>query len=315
MELFEVIDMTPNDSEHMNDAGILPIEAESVSSDDEPVFDVIQIYYNEINKRPLLNAEQELALTRRVQQGDFDARQKMIEHNLRLVVKIAKHYINRGVTLLDLIEEGNLGLMHALDKFNPELGYRFSTYATWWIRQYIERAIMNQARTIRLPVHVLKAFNRILRMMRELQDTDDRANCEAIAERAGMTSDEMQWVMLQNEKILSIDTPLDIDPMLTIGDAIPDEQHLSPDNQVENVELEKLIFEWLRTLDSKHKIVIERRYGFHGQEVATLQDLADDLDLSRERIRQIQHEALLELRHMLHGSSMLEYPSLNGHDI
>jgi RNA polymerase nonessential primary-like sigma factor len=315
VELFEVLAMIPNDSEQMKDAGVLPIEADSFSFDDEPIFDVIQIYYNEINKKPLLNAEQELALTRKVRQGDFDARQKMIEHNLRLVVKIAKHYTNRGVALLDLIEEGNLGLMHALDKFDPELGYRFSTYATWWIRQYIERAIMNQARTIRLPVHVLKEFNRILRMMRELDDTDDHANFEAIAERTGMTSDEMQWVMLLNEKILSIDAPLDIDPMLTIGDAIPDEQHLLPDIQVENAELEKLILEWLRALDNKHRIVIERRYGFYDQEMATLQDLADDLALSRERIRQIQREALLELRHMLDGSVMLEYAPTNGLDI
>lgn len=308
--------MIPNDSEHVNNADILPIEGEtSLLPDDEPIFDVIQIYYNEINKRPLLDAERELALTRKVRQGDFDARQKMIVHNLRLVVKIAKHYTNRGVALLDLIEEGNLGLMHALDKFDPELGYRFSTYATWWVRQNIERAIMNQARTIRLPVHVLKEFNRILRMMRELADTDDHANFEAIAERIGMTSDEMQWVMLLNEKILSIDAPLDIDPMLTIGDAIPDEQHLLPDIQVENAELEKLIFEWLRALDNKHRIVIERRYGFYDQEMATLQDLADDLDLSRERIRQIQREALLELRHMLYGSHAMEYAPTNGLDI
>ena len=307
--------MIANDSEQTNNAGFLPIEEDFLKSDEDPVFDVIQIYYNEIHKRPLLNAEDELALTRQVRQGDFSARQKMIEHNLRLVVKIAKHYINRGVTLLDLIEEGNLGLMHALDKFDPELGYRFSTYATWWIRQYIEKAIMKQARTIRLPVHVLKDFHRILRMMRELEESDDHASLETVAEKIGMTSDELQRVMLQNEKILSIDAPLDIDPMLSIGDALPDEQHPSPDVEVENAELENLVFEWLKALDHKHRVVIERRYGFYDQEIATLQNLSDDLDLSRERIRQIQCEALLELREMLCGSNMLKYLPTNGLDI
>ncbi len=148
--------MIPNDSEPIPEADILPVEEEYSLLDDDPIFDVIQIYYNEISKKRLLDVEAELTLARNVRDGNFEARQTMIEHNLRLVVKIAKHYINRGVALLDLIEEGNLGLMHALDKFDPELGCRFSTYATWWIRLNIERAIMNQARTIRLPVHVLR---------------------------------------------------------------------------------------------------------------------------------------------------------------
>ncbi len=152
----EATTMIPNDSEPIPEADILPVEEEYSLLDDDPIFDVIQIYYNEISKKRLLDVEAELTLARNVRDGNFEARQTMIEHNLRLVVKIAKHYINRGVALLDLIEEGNLGLMHALDKFDPELGCRFSTYATWWIRLNIERAIMNQARTIRLPVHVLR---------------------------------------------------------------------------------------------------------------------------------------------------------------
>ncbi|MDB5889002.1 MAG: polymerase sigma factor RpoS, partial [Rhodocyclales bacterium] len=141
----------------------------AVVPESEFLNDVTQIYLNEIGINPLLTAEQEGILSRRVKQGDFEARQKMIEHNLRLVVNIAKHYLNRGIPLLDLVEEGNLGLMHALDKFDPERGFRFSTYATWWIRQNIERAIMNQSRTIRLPVHVVKELNQVLRAQRQIE--------------------------------------------------------------------------------------------------------------------------------------------------
>lgn len=165
---------------------------------------------------------------------------------------------------------------------------------------------MNQARTVRLPVHVLKDFHRILRMMRELEESEDPASFETVAERVGMAPAEMQWIMLQNENTLSIDAPLEIDSMLTIGDSIPDDQHLAPDIEVENAELENLVFEWLKALDHKHRVVIERRYGFYDQEIATLQNLADDLDLSRERIRQIQREALFELRGMLNGSNILK---------
>lgn len=275
------------------------VEEEHHFSSDDPVFDAIQIYFNEIRKKPLLKAEEELRLTRLVKQGNFDARQKMIEHNLRLVVKIARHYVNRGVALLDLIEEGNLGLMHALEKFDPEMGYRFSTYATWWIRQNIERAIMNQSRTIRLPVHVVKDINVILRVIHELEAHGDSPCIATIAKKTDMTEEEVRWVMHQNEKMLSLDAPLDIDPMLSIGEAIPDENHLQPDLLMENAEMETLVNTWLERLNEKHRLVIERRYGFNGHDISTLDQIAQSMELTRERIRQIQSEALRELRSLL----------------
>lgn len=262
--------------------------------------DVTQIYLNEIGLSALLTPEEERALSRRVVQGDFEARQKMIEHNLRLVVNIAKHYINRGMTLLDLIEEGNIGLMHALEKFDPERGFRFSTYATWWIRQSIERSIMNQSRTIRLPVHVIKELNVYLRAQRHLEaHNGQEPTIEEIAALVGKDVEDVRRVMSLNERVASLDAPLDIDPMLTIGESIPDEQHDGPETLLQNVEIERYMREWFKQLSDKQRMVIERRYGLNGYEICTLEDLADSLSLTRERVHQIQIEALEQLRRIL----------------
>lgn len=266
----------------------------------ESTGDVTQIYLNEIGQSPLLTPDQERALSRRVVQGDFEARQKMIEHNLRLVVNIAKHYINRGMTLLDLIEEGNIGLMHALEKFDPERGFRFSTYATWWIRQSIERSIMNQSRTIRLPVHVIKELNVYLRAQRHLEaHMGHEPALEDIAHLVGKDVEDVRRVMGLNERVASLDAPLDIDPMLTIGESIPDDQHDGPEAILQNAEVERYVREWLKQLNDKQRMVIERRYGLNGYEICTLEDLADSLSLTRERVRQIQIEALEQLRRIL----------------
>ncbi|TJZ73563.1 RNA polymerase sigma factor RpoS [Chitiniphilus eburneus] len=266
----------------------------------ESTGDVTQIYLNEIGHSPLLTPDQERALARRVVQGDFEARQKMIEHNLRLVVNIAKHYINRGMTLLDLIEEGNIGLMHALEKFDPERGFRFSTYATWWIRQSIERAIMNQSRTIRLPVHVIKELNVYLRAQRHLEASlGHEPSLEDISHLVGKSVDDVRRVMGLNERVASLDAPLDIDPMLTIGESIPDDQHDGPEAILQNAEVERYVKEWLKQLNDKQRMVIERRYGLNGYEICTLEDLAASLNLTRERVRQIQIEALEQLRRIL----------------
>ncbi|KZE32837.1 RNA polymerase RpoS-like sigma 38 subunit [Crenobacter luteus] len=266
----------------------------------EEVADVTQIYLNDIGNNALLTPAEELALSRRVVAGDFEARQKMIEHNLRLVVNIAKHYINRGLALLDLIEEGNIGLMHALEKFDPERGFRFSTYATWWIRQSIERAIMNQSRTIRLPVHVIKELNVYLRASRHLEAQAGREpTIEEIAHLVGKTPDEVRRVMSLNERMASLDAPLDIDPMLSIGESIPDEQYEEPEIQLHNAQLERYVQEWLGQLNEKQRLVIERRYGLNGHEICTLEELAAALGLTRERVRQIQIEGLEQLRRIL----------------
>ncbi|WP_374350487.1 RNA polymerase sigma factor RpoS [Chitinimonas sp.] len=275
-----------------------PEEAEHYSV--ESTGDVTQIYLNDIGHNALLTPDEERRLARLVVQGDFDARQKMIEHNLRLVVNIAKHYINRGMALLDLIEEGNIGLMHALEKFDPERGFRFSTYATWWIRQSIERAIMNQSRTIRLPVHVIKELNVYLRAQRHLEAQLGREpTLDEVAFQVGKPVEDVRRVMNLNERMASLDAPLDIDPMLSIGESIPDEQHDGPEMILQNAEVQRYVRDWLRQLNDKQRMVIERRYGLNGYDICTLEDLAAHLQLTRERVRQIQIEALESLRRLL----------------
>lgn len=275
-------------------------QVEQAEPETEFISDVTQLYLHEIGLNPLLSAEEELLYARRAAQGDFAARQKMIERNLRLVVNIAKHYLNRSVPLLDLVEEGNLGLMHALEKFDPERGFRFSTYATWWIRQNIERAIMNQSRTIRLPVHVIKELNLVLRAKRHLESHGDReASVEDIAHLLGKPVEEVRNVLAHNEHVASLDAPLDLDPMLSIGESISDEQGVNPEAGLQAQEIESLVQQWLGQLNEKQRTVIERRFGLNSQEVCTLEELAGHLGLTRERVRQIQLEALVQLRRVL----------------
>jgi RNA polymerase nonessential primary-like sigma factor len=262
--------------------------------------DVTQIYLNEIGINPLLTAQEEGELARRVRQGDFAARQKMIERNLRLVVNIAKHYLNRGIPLLDLVEEGNLGLMHALEKFDPERGFRFSTYATWWIRQNIERAIMNQSRTIRLPVHVVKELNQVLRAQRQVEASGGHASrIEDIAKKLERPVQDVRDILSLSEHTASLDAPLDIDPSLSIGESLADDQALSPELSIHSAEVEALIHEWIGQLSEKQRLVIQYRYGLDDVDVLTLEDLAAQLGLTRERVRQIQLEALAQLRRIL----------------
>jgi RNA polymerase nonessential primary-like sigma factor len=279
-----------------------PEAAETLPRADDTEFlsDVTQIYLHEIGLNRLLTPEEELAYARRAAAGDFAARQKMIEHNLRLVVNIAKQYLNRGVPMLDLVEEGNLGLMHALEKFDPERGFRFSTYATWWIRQNVERAIMNQSRTIRLPVHVIKEINVVLRARRHLETAGEREpRIEDIADLVGRPADEVRRILSHNEHLASLDAPLDIDPLLSIGESIADEGGETPESRLAAAEIEGLVREWLALLNDKQRQVIERRFGLNGHEVCTLEALADRLGVTRERVRQIQLEALAQLRRVL----------------
>lgn len=267
--------------------------------------DTIQHYLNRISVKPLLTVEEEQRYSRLAKAGEFEARQVMIERNLRLVVSIAKGYLNRGVPLLDLIEEGNLGLMHAIEKFDPTRGFRFSTYATWWIRQSIERAIMNQARTVRLPVHVIRELNQVLRAKRHLEknsmstgEAADRreASIDDIAYLTGKTAEEVTDILALNEHTASLDAPLDLDPASSLLDLLPDDQSQSPDAEVQHRELETLTRAWLSRLSDKHRHVIERRFGLNHIEPATLEELADEMGLTRERVRQIQQEALVRLK-------------------
>ncbi len=261
--------------------------------------DTTQHYLNQIGTRPLFLAAEELHYATLAKQGDFAARQKMIEHNLRLVVSIAKHYINRGVALLDMIEEGNLGLMHAIDKFEPERGFRFSTYATWWIRQSIERAIMNQARTIRLPVHVVRELNQILRAKYHLEaqhhDGKD-ATVDDIAHLVSRPIDEVQDILALSEHAMSLDTPLDGDPQSSLLDMLPGDSDHAPDTQAEHLEVTVLVRDWLSKLPEKQRVVIMRRFGLDNDDPVTLETLADEMGITRERVRQIQQEALIKLK-------------------
>jgi RNA polymerase nonessential primary-like sigma factor len=261
--------------------------------------DTTQHYLNQIGTRPLFALAEELHYATLAKQGNFEARQKMIEHNLRLVVSIAKHYINRGVALLDMIEEGNLGLMHAIEKFEPERGFRFSTYATWWIRQSIERAIMNQARTIRLPVHMVRELNQILRAKYHLesQQRDGRdAAIEDIAHLVGRPVDEVQDILALSEHATSLDTPLDNDPQSSLMDMLPGNSDDTPDILAEHHEMTILVRDWLSKLPDKQRIVIMRRFGLDNDDPATLETLADEMGITRERVRQIQQEALIKLK-------------------
>jgi RNA polymerase nonessential primary-like sigma factor len=273
---------------------------ETVAAEARSLSDATQLYLHQIGLKRLFTPAEELRYARLAVKGDFAARQKMIEHNLRLVVNVAKHYLNRGMPLLDLVEEGNLGLMHALGKFDPERGFRFSTYATWWIRQNVERAIMNQSRTIRLPVHVIKELNTVLRAQRHLETHGRREpTMEDIAHLLGRQPEEVRRMLMHNERTASLDVPLDIDPMLSVGESIADEQSVSPELQLHASEIESLVREWLGQLNDNQRTVIERRFGLNGQEVFTLDQLSVQLDLTRERIRQIQLEALAHLRRIL----------------
>jgi RNA polymerase nonessential primary-like sigma factor len=266
----------------------------------EGQMDATRLYLSEIGVSKLLTAEEEVYYARRAQRGDMAARQHMIESNLRLVVKIARRYMNRGLALLDLIEEGNLGLIRAVEKFDPERGFRFSTYATWWIRQTIERAIMNQTRTIRLPIHVVKEINVYLRASRKLtQSLDHEPSSEEIAGLLDKPIGEVKRMLGLNERVTSVDTPYGKDADKPLLDSIPDEDAPDPTESLQSQGLNANIDHWLSKLNDKQREVVERRFGLHGYENSTLEQVANELGVTRERVRQIQMDALRRLRDIL----------------
>jgi RNA polymerase nonessential primary-like sigma factor len=266
----------------------------------ERELDATSLYLSEIGASPLLTAEEEVKYARLAQKGDESARRKMIVCNLRLVVKISRRYLNRGLALLDLVEEGNLGLIRAVEKFDPERGFRFSTYATWWIRQTIERGIMNQSRTIRLPVHVVKEINAYLRKSRELaQSLDHEPSAEEVAEALNVDVQDVKRLMGLNERTPSMDVAYGKDSDRPLVDMVADENVDDPSELLQSDAVNGHLDEWLNQLNDKQRSVIERRFGLHGFDNATLEQVAGELGVTRERVRQIQMDALKRLRHIL----------------
>ncbi len=284
-------------------SGDLPLDEPAGGLSGDFVTDVTQLYLNDVGQHALLAPAEELVFARAARAGDFTARQTMIERNLRLVVSIARHYTHRGVALPDLIEEGNLGLIHALEKFDPERGFRFTTYATWWVRQSIERAIMNQSRTIRLPAHVVKELNVVLRALRHLETHapagGHEPSLEDVAHLLGKPVADVERLLRHQERMLSLDAPLDRESGLTIADGIAADDARAPEILLHDSEMESSVAGWLAELQPRHRLVIERRYGLNGSEVTTLEELASEMGVTRERVRQIQGEALSRLREKL----------------
>jgi RNA polymerase nonessential primary-like sigma factor len=299
---FEAPSFTPVDDE--------PEEFERPVAPGAAGLDATRLYLNEIGASRLLTAAEEVSCARRIQKGDESARQRMIESNLRLVVKIARRYIDRGLPLLDLIEEGNLGLIHAVKKFDPERGFRFSTYATWWIRQTIERAIMNQSRTVRLPIHVIKDINACLRAARTLRQKNEKT--PSVADIA----DYLQRDPLDVERLFALHERITIGSSAGEDDRGPLEtlaahRDAEPAECVQQERVHDILESWLMKLTDKQRAVVERRFGLHGCRRLTLEEIGFEIGVTRERVRQIQLDALRNLKdmmesHGIRGESLLD---------
>ncbi|MCR9277513.1 MAG: RNA polymerase sigma factor RpoS [Pseudomonadaceae bacterium] len=279
-------------------------ESTDVSEARREVPDATTLYLREIGFSPLLSADEEKHYSRLARKGDSAARKRMIESNLRLVVKISRRYLHRGLSILDLIEEGNLGLIHAVEKFDPERGFRFSTYATWWIRQAIERAIMNQTRTIRLPIHVVKEMNLYLRAARELsQKLDHEPSADEIAELIDKPVEDVRRMLSLNERVDSIDSLRDPQDRSML-EMVPDENSPDPAKELQHSDLLSNLDMLLTDLSDKHQEVLSRRFGLRGYDTATLEQVGREVGLTRERVRQIQVEALTRLRSALEAQGL-----------
>lgn len=299
-DVFDPADELNRVDDDQNDDDQVIIDDAVASDTSYKALDATQMYLKEIGFSPLLSAEEEVHYSRLARKGDEMGRRRMIESNLRLVVKISRRYINRGLSLLDLIEEGNLGLIRAVEKFDPERGFRFSTYATWWIRQTIERAIMNQTRMIRLPIHVVKELNVYLRAGRELaQKLDHEPSAEEIAALLEKPVADVKRMLKLNERVTSIDTPLGIGADKSILDTIADERSGDPSEELQQDDIQNSLDHWVAELPEKQREVLSRRFGLRGYETSTLEDVGREIGLTRERVRQIQVEALKRLRDIM----------------
>ena len=272
------------------------------------VDDPVRMYLKEIGKVPLLSADEEIELAKRMEQGDEEAKKRLCEANLRLVVSIAKRYVGRGMLFLDLIQEGNLGLIKAVDKFDYTKGYKFSTYATWWIRQAITRSIADQARTIRIPVHMVETINKLIRVSRQLLQTYGREpSPEEIAEEMGISVDKVREIQKIAQEPVSLETPIGEEEDSHLGDFIPDEDLPAPAEAAAFSMLKEQLVEVLDTLTEREQKVLKLRFGLDDGRARTLEEVGKEFDVTRERIRQIEAKALRKLRHPSRSKKLKDY--------
>ena len=284
------------------------IEVNDAASRSIPTDDPVRMYFKEIGKVPLLSADEERELAIRIEQGDEEAKKKLCESNLRLVVSIARRYLNRGLSFLDLIQEGNLGLIKAVEKFDYTKGYKFSTYATWWIRQAITRSIADQARTIRIPVHMVETINKLIRISRQLlQEYGREPTSEEIAKEMGISVDKVREIKKISQDPVSLETPIGEEEDSHLGDFIPDEDIPSPVEAAAYSMLQKQLREVLDTLSDREKKVLILRFGLDDGRPRTLEEVGKEFNVTRERIRQIEAKALRKLRHPSRSKKLKDY--------
>ncbi|MGI6257365.1 MAG: RNA polymerase sigma factor RpoD [Anaerovoracaceae bacterium] len=292
----------------VNAKGDKEVELESTLPKSVAVDDPVRMYLKEIGRVPLLTAEEEIQLAKRMEDGDEEAKQRLCEANLRLVVSIAKRYVGRGMLFLDLIQEGNLGLIKAVDKFNWRKGFKFSTYATWWIRQAITRSIADQARTIRIPVHMVETINKLMRIQRQLiQEYGREPTPEEIAKEMEITEEKVREIIKIAQEPVSLETPIGEEEDSHLGDFIPDEDVPAPAEAAAFSMLKEQLVEVLDTLTDREQKVLELRFGLEDGRPRTLEEVGKRFDVTRERIRQIEAKALRKLRHPSRSKKLKDY--------
>lgn len=299
-------DLTENPDAIIEEANEIDLEANMPKGG--AVDDPVRMYLKEIGKVPLLTADEEIELAKRMEKGDEEAKKRLCEANLRLVVSIAKRYVGRGMLFLDLIQEGNLGLIKAVDKFDYTKGYKFSTYATWWIRQAITRSIADQARTIRIPVHMVETINKLIRVSRQLLQTYGREPTpEEIAQEMGLSVDKVREIQKIAQEPVSLETPIGEEEDSHLGDFIPDEDVPAPAEAAAFSMLKEQLVEVLDTLTEREQKVLKLRFGLEDGRARTLEEVGKEFEVTRERIRQIEAKALRKLRHPSRSKKLKDY--------
>ncbi|MCX7843250.1 MAG: RNA polymerase sigma factor RpoD [Clostridia bacterium] len=327
MDAFEEIELEPEQIEKvyetMENMGIdvvgdIEAEIEDIQISEEDldisipegisIDDPVRMYLKEIGKVPLLSADEEIELAKRMEEGDNEAKRRLAEANLRLVVSIAKRYVGRGMLFLDLIQEGNLGLIKAVEKFDYSKGYKFSTYATWWIRQAITRAIADQARTIRIPVHMVETINKLIRVSRQLlQELGREPQPEEIAKEMNMSVDKVREIMKISQEPVSLETPIGEEEDSHLGDFIPDDDAPAPAEAAAFTLLKEQLIDVLDTLTPREEKVLRLRFGLDDGRARTLEEVGKEFNVTRERIRQIEAKALRKLRHPSRSKKLKDY--------